>query len=60
MQSLKNLFSRTPSPKSAEPVQQPTELTAESLKQVSGGLPRVSEVAGQSVETDPTELPRVS
>lgn len=58
MQALKNLFSRTQAPQAAAPVQQPTELSADSLKQVAGGLPRVSDVAVVTVE--PTELPRVS
>lgn len=61
MQALKNLFSRTQAPQApqaAAPVQQLTELSADSLKQVAGGLPRVSQAV--DVTIDPTELPRVS
>lgn len=57
MQALKSLFSRTPAPQAAAPVQQPTELSADSLKLVAGGLPRVSDPA---LVEEPGDLPRVS
>jgi hypothetical protein len=60
MQALKSLFSRTQVPQAAAPVQQPTELSADSLKLVAGGLPRVSEQVPAGLTGDETSLPRVS
>ena len=59
MQGLKCLFSRPQllTPKTG-PVKQPVVLDAVSLKLVSGGLPRVSQV--MMVVEDPSSLPRVS
>jgi hypothetical protein len=57
MQALKSLFSRAQAPQPAAPVQPLAELSADSLKLVAGGLPRVSEVA---LTISETELPRVS
>lgn len=57
MQTLKSLFTRTETQAAAVPVQQPVELSAESLKFVGGGLPRVGGFGGTSTivapETDP-------
>lgn len=68
MQALKNLFSRaqvqnTGSQPLAQTTQ-PTELSADSLKLVGGGLPRVGGLGGSSAipETGPAaaSLPSVS
>jgi hypothetical protein len=60
MQALKSFFSRTQAPQAAAHVQQPAELSADSLKLVAGGMPRVSRVAPASNTVDETSLPRVS
>ncbi|MDP2007687.1 MAG: hypothetical protein Q8K45_18600 [Rubrivivax sp.] len=66
MQALKSLFSRAQVQTAAVvPAGQPVELSPESLKLVGGGLPRVSEPAGMTVDTssatvDGDQLPRVS
>jgi hypothetical protein len=65
MQALKSLFSRA-QVQAAASAQQPVELSAESLKLVGGGLPRVSEpasaiIGGDDASADATtQLPRVS
>lgn len=59
MQGLKSLFSRTKTSTSkAAPIKQPIVLDVASLKLVSGGLPRVSQLA--AIVEDPSSLPRVS
>lgn len=57
MQALKSLFSRAQAPQASAPMQPLAVLSADSLKLVAGGLPRVSE---EAVTASETELPRVS
>lgn len=51
MQALKSLFSRAQVQAAAVPAQLPVELSAESLKLVGGGLPRVGGAAAMAIET---------
>jgi hypothetical protein len=48
MQTLKTLFASTETQAADVPAQQPVELSAESLKLVGGGLPRVGGFGGSS------------
>ncbi len=56
MQALKNLFSRAQTQRAAAQQQAqttaPTELSAESLQLVGGGLPRVGGLGGSSTAPD--------
>lgn len=67
MQALKTLFSRAQTQRAAAeaPAQsQPVELSAESLKLVGGGLPRIGGLGGNATTPDETPasatLPSVS
>lgn len=56
MQSLKTLFSRPQTQAAATvPAQQPVELSAESLKLVGGGLPRVGGLGTNGATADTTD-----
>ena len=57
MHTLKSLFSRAQASHAVAPVQALVELSADSLKLVAGGLPRVGDVAITTISE--TELPRV-
>jgi hypothetical protein len=62
MQALKSLFARRQA-QTCKPAQQPAELSAEVLKQVGGGLPRVGRTEPTTTESavvvDADKLPRV-
>ncbi len=55
MQTLKSLFARTETQAADVQVQQPVELSAEALKLVGGGLPRVGGFGGTSTAVTPTD-----
>lgn len=63
MQALKSLFSRVQTQAAVVPAMtQPTPLSAESLKLVGGGLPRVSAeaITFEEAAVQADRLPRVS
>jgi hypothetical protein len=56
MKLLQSALARLSTPANRTPVSQPQRLEASSLKQVSGGLPRIG---GLSVPEDTLLLPRI-